>query len=56
MIENWYSSQLRDHLNLIDPENIYYGDKLGLFRIMQTKSSYVAQDNLCRYGKQSKER
>jgi hypothetical protein len=31
VIERWFDSQLRDHINLIDPDNIYNGDELGLF-------------------------
>ena len=41
VIEQWYTMKLKDHLHLIDPENIYNGDELGLFWRMQTKSSYV---------------
>jgi hypothetical protein len=53
VIENWYSIQLKDHIHLIDPENIYNDDELGLFWRMQAKSSYVVKDSICKYGKQS---
>jgi hypothetical protein len=26
VIEQWYTMKLKDHLHLIDPENIYNGD------------------------------
>jgi hypothetical protein len=45
-IEQWHTMILKDHLHLIDPENIYNGDELGLFWRIQTKSSYVVKDNL----------
>jgi hypothetical protein len=41
---------------LIDPENIYNDDELGLFWRMQAKSSYIVKDSICKYGKQSKDR
>ncbi len=49
-IENWYSIQLKDHIHLFDPENIYNGDELGLLWRMQAKSSYMVIDSICKYG------
>ncbi len=41
VFEQWYTIKLKDHLHLIDPENIYNGDELGLSWRMQSESSYV---------------
>ena len=49
-IENSYSIQFKDHIHLIDPENIQNGDKLGLLWRMQAKSSYMVIDSIYKYG------
>lgn len=56
VIERWFDSQLREHIHLIDPDNIYNGDELGLFWRMQPKATHVVKDAICKFGKQSKER
>ena len=56
VIETWYISQLKDHIHLVDPDNISNGDELGLFWRMQARSTYAIKDKICKYGKQSKER
>ena len=46
VIERWYDNQLKDHIHLVDPDNIYNGDELGLFWRMQANASYVLKDFL----------
>jgi hypothetical protein len=41
---------------LIDHELIFNGDELGLFWKMLPTATYVIKDNMCKLGKQSKER
>ena len=56
VIETWYGSQLKDHIHLVDPDNIYNSDELGLFWHMQARASYAIKDKICKFGKHSKER
>ena len=46
VIERWFASQLRVHIHLIHPDNIYNGDELGLFWRMRPKSTYVIKDTV----------
>ena len=56
VIETWYGSQLKDHIHLVDPDNIYNGDESGLFWRMHARSSYAIKDKICKFEKQSKDR
>jgi hypothetical protein len=56
VVEWWLGNQLRDHIHLVYPANIYNGDELGLFWRTQPKSTYNVKDSICKFGKQSKER
>jgi hypothetical protein len=50
VIERWFDSKLRDHINLIDLGNIYNGDEWGLIKRMQPKATYVVKDAVCKFG------
>ena len=40
----------------VEPENVFNGDEMGQFWRLMPSKSYVVKDNVCKFGKQSKER
>ena len=55
VILNW-SVKLKDLILNVDVKNIFNGDELGLFWRLLPNKSYVLKYNVCKMGKQSKER
>ena len=55
VIVKWHES-LRQIIKNVDPENIWNADEFALFWRMQPNKSYVANGEVFKFGKQSRER